>query len=182
MRESLDTPLSAREAWRQRRCNCYTFEGGKKITSTGRTQLPFLPHLACTYVLLYVQRFTSSLRLRPGMRVLDVGCGTGGSAFHLARKFGAEVVGIDLSTNMLDIAEGHRREMEKEVLGGEDLAGCCWLYGDVGDDVGDDVANDDSDDYDDDDNGNVADDNDDHDDYDDDNDDHDENYDLDDYD
>jgi len=42
--------------------------------------------------------------LRPGVRVLDVGSGIGGAAFHLARKYGAKVVGVDLAKNMIDIA------------------------------------------------------------------------------
>ncbi len=44
------------------------------------------------------------LRLPPGSRVLDVGCGLGGSAFVMARKFELSVEGIDLSKNMLEIA------------------------------------------------------------------------------
>jgi len=53
--------------------------------------------------------------LKPGMRVLDIGCGTGGSAFFMAKHYGAEVLGIDLSDNMLAIANEHKREMSKEV-------------------------------------------------------------------
>ena len=45
------------------------------------------------------------LALNPGRRVLDVGCGLGGSAFLMAREFGLIVDGIDLSQNMLDIAK-----------------------------------------------------------------------------
>ena len=37
------------------------------------------------------------LRLAPGMRVLDVGCGWGSFAIHAAREHGAEVLGITLS-------------------------------------------------------------------------------------
>lgn len=37
------------------------------------------------------------LRLSPGERLLDVGCGWGGLAIHAARKFRARVVGITLS-------------------------------------------------------------------------------------
>ncbi len=36
-------------------------------------------------------------RIRPGERVLDVGCGIGALAFDVARRAGASVVGIDLS-------------------------------------------------------------------------------------
>lgn len=42
--------------------------------------------------------------LRPGVRVLDVGSGIGGAAFHLARQYGAKVTGVDLAKNMIDIA------------------------------------------------------------------------------
>ncbi|MGY1802697.1 class I SAM-dependent methyltransferase [Blastococcus sp. SYSU D00922] len=37
------------------------------------------------------------LGLRPGVRLLDVGCGWGGLAMHAARTYGADVVGITLS-------------------------------------------------------------------------------------
>jgi phosphoethanolamine N-methyltransferase len=43
--------------------------------------------------------------ITPGMRVLDVGCGLGGAAFLIAQTYGARVHGIDLSRNMLQIAE-----------------------------------------------------------------------------
>lgn len=44
------------------------------------------------------------LGLEPGARVLDVGCGLGGSAFVMARDFELQVNGIDLSKNMLALA------------------------------------------------------------------------------
>jgi len=42
--------------------------------------------------------------LRPGLRVLDVGCGLGGSARYLAAEHGCEVVGIDLTQEYVDTA------------------------------------------------------------------------------
>jgi len=44
------------------------------------------------------------MTLTPGSRVLDVGCGLGGSAFVMAREFDLLVDGIDLSRNMLALA------------------------------------------------------------------------------
>ncbi|HXX12776.1 MAG TPA: methyltransferase domain-containing protein [Burkholderiales bacterium] len=42
--------------------------------------------------------------LRRGLRVLDVGCGLGGSARYLAAQHGCEVVGIDLTSEYVDTA------------------------------------------------------------------------------
>ena len=44
-----------------------------------------------------LDRFLSRLDLRPGSRLLDVGCGSGGPALHLVRRAGCQVVGVDLS-------------------------------------------------------------------------------------
>ncbi len=44
------------------------------------------------------------LGLRPGMRMLDVGCGWGGMALHAARHYGVDVVGVTLSPAQLDYA------------------------------------------------------------------------------
>jgi cyclopropane-fatty-acyl-phospholipid synthase len=41
---------------------------------------------------------------RPGMTVLDIGCGWGGLALHLARAHGARVTGITLSVEQLAVA------------------------------------------------------------------------------
>ena len=46
----------------------------------------------------------SGSSLRPGVRVLDVGSGIGGAAFHLAKTYGAKVTGIDLAEEMVAIA------------------------------------------------------------------------------
>jgi cyclopropane-fatty-acyl-phospholipid synthase len=44
------------------------------------------------------------LALRPGVRLLDVGCGWGSLAMHAAREYGAEVVGITLSQEQAMLA------------------------------------------------------------------------------
>ncbi|HEY2474285.1 MAG TPA: cyclopropane-fatty-acyl-phospholipid synthase family protein [Candidatus Cybelea sp.] len=47
------------------------------------------------------------LRLRPGERLLDVGCGWGGLVLRAAQRYGAQALGITLSQRQLD--EGSRR-------------------------------------------------------------------------
>ncbi|TCP55273.1 cyclopropane-fatty-acyl-phospholipid synthase [Tamaricihabitans halophyticus] len=54
------------------------------------------------------------LELRPGMRVLDVGCGWGGFVRHAAREYGARAVGITLSTEQAEFA---RKRVAEEGLG-----------------------------------------------------------------
>ena len=44
------------------------------------------------------------LKLKPKETVLDVGCGIGGSAFLMAQEYDASVIGMDLSSNMINIA------------------------------------------------------------------------------
>ncbi len=45
------------------------------------------------------------LGMKPGMRVLDIGCGWGGFAKHIAGKYGVEVVGVTLSENQAEYAK-----------------------------------------------------------------------------
>jgi len=49
------------------------------------------------------------LLLRPGMRVLDIGCGWGGMALTLARDYGARVVGVTLSQEQHKVATERAR-------------------------------------------------------------------------
>lgn len=44
------------------------------------------------------------LNLKTGQKVLDIGCGIGGSAFYMASHYGVDVHGIDLAKNMIGIA------------------------------------------------------------------------------
>ncbi|MCE2564338.1 cyclopropane-fatty-acyl-phospholipid synthase family protein [Komagataeibacter sp. FNDCF1] len=48
--------------------------------------------------------------VRPGMSVLDVGCGWGGMALTLARDYGAVVTGITLSAEQLHVARRRAHE------------------------------------------------------------------------
>jgi cyclopropane-fatty-acyl-phospholipid synthase len=53
------------------------------------------------------------LRLGPGVRLLDVGCGWGSLALHAAREYGADVVGITLSQEQAQLA---RKRVAEEGL------------------------------------------------------------------
>ena len=53
---------------------------------------------------------------RPGLEVLDIGCGWGGMALTLAKEFGAQVTGITLSEEQLAAA---RARAEQEGLAGQ---------------------------------------------------------------
>ena len=44
------------------------------------------------------------LRLRPGMRLLDVGCGWGGLVLHAAQAYGVDATGITLSAPQVELA------------------------------------------------------------------------------
>ncbi len=44
------------------------------------------------------------LGLRPGMRLLDIGCGWGGMVLHAAERHGVEAVGVTISQRQVDLA------------------------------------------------------------------------------
>ncbi len=50
------------------------------------------------------------LRLRPGERLLDIGCGWGGLIIHAAARYGVEAVGITLSVPQAEVARERVRQ------------------------------------------------------------------------
>jgi cyclopropane-fatty-acyl-phospholipid synthase len=78
----------------------------------------------------------TKLGLRPGMRMLDVGCGWGSLSIHAARHHGVHVTGITLSREQLDFAR--KRAADEGV---SDLVDLRLLdYRDLRDDEGFDAA------------------------------------------
>jgi SAM-dependent methyltransferase len=59
------------------------------------------------------QRFCRALGIRPEHRVLEVACGSGGVAVHIAETTGAEVVGVDI--NAFAVRAAQRREPPPQV-------------------------------------------------------------------
>jgi len=70
------------------------------------------------------REITALMGLKPGLKVLDVGSGLGGSAFHMAQEYGVQVHGLDLSHNMLAMAHERLAEARLERL-------VSFEYGDI---------------------------------------------------
>jgi len=54
-----------------------------------------------------MELIAAKLRLKPGQKVLDIGCGWGGLARHLVRTHNVMVTGVTLSENQYDYARTH---------------------------------------------------------------------------
>ena len=61
-----------------------------------------------------IERLTGFGELEKGARVLDVGCGLGGTAFLLAERHGARVTGANLSTEQIERARTKAEELGLE--------------------------------------------------------------------
>ncbi len=55
------------------------------------------------------------LQLRPGMRLLDIGCGWGDLASYAAERYEVSVVGITVSKEQVDWAQGHCHTLPVEI-------------------------------------------------------------------
>lgn len=57
-----------------------------------------------------LRHIAAKLDLRPGMRVLDIGCGWGGMALYLAQHYDVEVLGVTLSKEQQQLATERAQE------------------------------------------------------------------------
>ena len=70
--------------------SCAYFENGDETLAEAQTQK--------------IDHILTKVRLEPGQRLLDIGCGWGTLVLRAAQKFGARCVGITLSQNQFDLA------------------------------------------------------------------------------
>jgi len=59
-----------------------------------------------------INHIIKKLDLRPGQKILDVGCGWGGMAFEIARQSQCEVTGISLSNNQINYCKKKAKELK----------------------------------------------------------------------
>ncbi|WP_426189563.1 class I SAM-dependent methyltransferase [Massilia sp. DWR3-1-1] len=57
-----------------------------------------------------IDHIFAKIDLRPGHRLLDIGCGWGALAIRAAQRFGVQVLGITLSRNQLELARERVRQ------------------------------------------------------------------------
>src|SRR5687767_11309132 len=57
-----------------------------------------------------IERLARQAEIRPGSRILDIGCGLGGSSRWLARELGCSVLGITISPVQVRMAEALTRK------------------------------------------------------------------------
>ncbi len=66
-----------------------------------------------------------TIELQSGEKVLDAGCGRGGSTFWLAKNYQAEVVGICPVPSQIEECNAHRKALQLEQLTRFDVADYC---------------------------------------------------------
>ncbi len=83
-----------------------------------------------------MEHICRKLRLKPGERLLDIGCGWGGLVRYAVRKYGVEALGVTLSKNQQVYAE---EEIERAGLQGQ--VAVKWMdYRDLGDETFDKIV------------------------------------------
>jgi len=60
-------------------------------------------------------KMSSFVDLKNSDVILDIGCGIGGNSFFIAKEFGCDVIGIDSSSELIDIAEQLNDEHKNKI-------------------------------------------------------------------
>lgn len=63
-----------------------------------------------------IEHIVKKLDLKPGQRVLEIGCGWGGLSRYIAKKIGCEVHGVSLASNQIDFCKNKAREQKLDNL------------------------------------------------------------------
>ena len=58
-----------------------------------------------------INHIIKKLDIKPGQKILEVGCGWGGMAFEIAKQKGCEVMGISLSKNQINYCKKKSKEL-----------------------------------------------------------------------
>ena len=61
-----------------------------------------------------IDHIIRKLNLKPGQKVLDIGCGWGGMAFEIARQSQCEVTGISLSENQINYCKKKAKDLNMD--------------------------------------------------------------------
>ena len=73
----------------------------------------FLNHfLSLGIDIIWRKKLIKSLHFLDGDKVLDVATGTGDVAFAIRKKYKTNIIGLDLSVNMLEIAKGKSKKLK----------------------------------------------------------------------
>lgn len=56
------------------------------------------------------RHIAAKMNIKPGMKILDIGCGWGGMGLYLAEMYGADVTGVTLSDEQLAVANARAAE------------------------------------------------------------------------
>src|SRR3989337_3055637 len=98
-----------------RQYTCAYFRDGS--TDLEAAQLDKKAHLA------------AKLHLKPGMKVLDIGCGWGGMALYLHRQYDVDVLGIALAPDQIEFCKERAAEAGGSERGTFPVMEYCQLTG-----------------------------------------------------
>ena len=126
LRAGVDTHLSTlAERWLALKAALVNLQKGRRAFRVGAVHYPRMIY-SCGYWRTATDLAAAQeakldlvcrkLRLEPGMRVLDIGCGWGGAAAFMAERYGVRVVGVTVSRHQADTARRRTAHLDVEIL------------------------------------------------------------------